>query len=147
MSDACVHGRVQAHEICSGKFMIIKLWISQTSNNKSRHRAFIVSKGKGKKYEQNPKVRSFQIKTNKMSEITGKGVGYTEGRCQHPKCPRYSQGALFVCICILYKVMFTNKQNGGMRKEFINYIFVFDKTFGLVPTYQHKNEGSKPRSS
>ena len=25
-----------------------------------------------------------------------------------------------------------------MRKEFINYIFVFDKTFGLVPTYQHK---------
>ena len=28
-----------------------------------------------------PKVRSFQIKTNKMSEITGKGVGYTEGRC------------------------------------------------------------------
>ena len=34
-----------------------------------------------------------------------------------------------------------------MRKEFIYYIFVFDKTFGLVPTYQHKNEGSKPRSS
>ena len=34
-----------------------------------------------------------------------------------------------------------------MRKEFINYIFVFDKTFGLVPTYQYKNEGSKPRSS
>ena len=34
-----------------------------------------------------------------------------------------------------------------MRKEFINYIFVFDKTFGLVPTYQHKNEGSKPHSS
>ena len=31
-----------------------------------------------------------------------------------------------------------------MSKEFINYIFVFDKTFGLVPTYQHKNEGSKP---
>ena len=25
-----------------------------------------------------------------------------------------------------------------MRKEFINYIFVFDKTFELVPTYQHK---------
>ena len=25
-----------------------------------------------------------------------------------------------------------------MRKEFINYIFVFDKTFRLVPTYQHK---------
>ena len=25
-----------------------------------------------------------------------------------------------------------------MRKEFIDYIFVFDKTFGLVPTYQHK---------
>ena len=25
-----------------------------------------------------------------------------------------------------------------MGKEFINYIFVFDKTFGLVPTYQHK---------
>ena len=23
---------------------------------------------------------------------------------------------------------------------------MFDKTFGLVPTYQHKNEGSKPRS-
>ena len=37
-------------------------------------------KEKGK-YEQNPKIRSFQIKTNKMSEITGKGVGYTEGRC------------------------------------------------------------------
>ena len=34
-----------------------------------------------------------------------------------------------------------------MRKEFINYIFVFDKTFGLVPMYQHKNKGSKPRSS
>ena len=34
-----------------------------------------------------------------------------------------------------------------MRKEFIDYIFVFEKTFGLVPTYQHKNEGSKPRSS
>jgi hypothetical protein len=34
-----------------------------------------------------------------------------------------------------------------MRKEFINYIFVFYKTFALVPTYQHKNEGSKPRSS
>ena len=34
-----------------------------------------------------------------------------------------------------------------MRKEFINYIFVFDKTFELVPMYQHKNEGSKPRSS
>ena len=34
-----------------------------------------------------------------------------------------------------------------MRKEFIDYIFVFDKTFGLVPTYQHKNEGSKPRNS
>jgi hypothetical protein len=61
--------------------MIIKLWISKTSNNKIRHRAFIVSKGKGIKYEQNPKVRSFQIKTNKMPEITGKGVGYTEGRC------------------------------------------------------------------
>ena len=27
------------------------------------------------------KIRSFQIKTNKMPEITGKGVGYTEGRC------------------------------------------------------------------
>ena len=25
-----------------------------------------------------------------------------------------------------------------MRKEFINYIFVFDKTFRLVPTYAHK---------
>ena len=25
-----------------------------------------------------------------------------------------------------------------MRKEFINYIFVFDKTFELVPTYQQK---------
>ena len=25
-----------------------------------------------------------------------------------------------------------------MRKEFISYIFVFDKTFELVPTYQHK---------
>ena len=25
-----------------------------------------------------------------------------------------------------------------MRKEFINYIFVFDKTFGFMPTYQHK---------
>ena len=35
----------------------------------------------------------------------------------------------------------------GKRKEFINYIFEFDKTFRLVPTYQHKNEGSKPRSS
>ena len=34
-----------------------------------------------------------------------------------------------------------------MRKEFIGYIFVFDKTFGLVPTYQHQNEGLKPRSS
>ena len=34
-----------------------------------------------------------------------------------------------------------------MRKECIDYIFVFDKTFRLVPTYQHKNEGSKPRSS
>ena len=34
--------------------------------------------------------------------------------------------------------MFTNNENGGMRKEFINYIFVFDKTFGLVLTYQHK---------
>ena len=34
-----------------------------------------------------------------------------------------------------------------MRKEFINYIFVFDKTFGHVLTYQHKNKGSKPRSS
>ena len=34
-----------------------------------------------------------------------------------------------------------------MRKEFIDYIFVFDKTFGLVSTYQHKNEGLKPRSS
>ena len=34
-----------------------------------------------------------------------------------------------------------------MIKEFINYIFVFDKTFGLVPTYQHKNKGSKPCSS
>ena len=32
------------------------------------------------------------------------------------------------------KMMFTNKQNGGRRKEFINYTFVFDKTFGLVPT-------------
>ena len=67
--------------MCSGKFMIINLWISKRSNNKSRHRTFIVFKGKGKKYEQNPKVRSFQIKTNKKSEITGKGVGYTEGRC------------------------------------------------------------------
>ena len=36
---------------------------------------------KREKYEQNPKIRSFQIKTNKMPEITGKGVGYTEGRC------------------------------------------------------------------
>jgi hypothetical protein len=36
---------------------------------------------KGKKYEQNPKVRSFQIKTNKILEIKGKEVGYTEGRC------------------------------------------------------------------
>ena len=25
-----------------------------------------------------------------------------------------------------------------MKKEFIDYIFVFDKTFELVPTYQHK---------
>ena len=25
-----------------------------------------------------------------------------------------------------------------MRKEFIDYIFVFEKTFGLVSTYQHK---------
>ena len=25
-----------------------------------------------------------------------------------------------------------------MRKEFINYTFVFDKTFGRVPTYQYK---------
>ena len=48
--------------------------------NKSRHRAFIVSKGKRKKYEQNPKIRSFQIKTNKIQESIGKGVGYTEGR-------------------------------------------------------------------
>ena len=30
------------------------------------------------------------------------------------------------------------KYNGGMRKEFINYIFVFDKSFGPVPTYQHE---------
>ena len=28
-----------------------------------------------------PKIRSFQIKTNKIPEITGKGVGNTEGRC------------------------------------------------------------------
>ena len=34
-------------------------------------------KEKGKEYEQNPKIRSFQIKTNKISEITDKGVGYT----------------------------------------------------------------------
>ena len=25
-----------------------------------------------------------------------------------------------------------------MREEFFYYILVFDKTFGLVPTYQHK---------
>ena len=33
------------------------------------------------KVRTNPKIRSFQIKTNKIPEITGKGVGYTEGRC------------------------------------------------------------------
>jgi hypothetical protein len=33
-----------------------------------------------------------------------------------------------------------------MKKEFIDYTFVFDKTFRLVPTYQHKNERSKPRN-
>ena len=32
------------------------------------------------KYEQNPKIISFQIKTNKMLEITGKGGGYTYGK-------------------------------------------------------------------
>ena len=42
---------------------------------------FYYFQGKREKYEQNPKVRSFKIKTNKMPEITGKGVGYTEGRC------------------------------------------------------------------
>ena len=26
----------------------------------------------------------------------------------------------------------------GKRKEFIDYIFVFDKSFGPVPTYQHE---------
>ena len=41
----------------------------------------LFSKGKGKSTKKNPKIRSFQIKTNKMPEITGKGVGYTEGRC------------------------------------------------------------------
>ena len=50
--------------------------------NKTRVAAVLLlfPREKGK-YEQNPKVRSFQIKTNKMPEITGKGVGYTEGRC------------------------------------------------------------------
>jgi hypothetical protein len=42
---------------------------------------FYCFQGKKEKYEQNPKIRSFQIKNNKMSEITSKGVGYTEGRC------------------------------------------------------------------
>ena len=41
---------------------------------------YLFSKEKGKKYEQNPKIRSFQIKTNEMPKITGKGVCYTEGR-------------------------------------------------------------------
>ena len=43
-----------------------------------RFYCFQVKRGK---YEQNPKIWSFQIKTNKILEITGKGVGYTEGRC------------------------------------------------------------------
>ena len=39
------HHVVHTFTPCSGKFMIIKLWISKTLNNQSRHRAFIVSKG------------------------------------------------------------------------------------------------------
>ena len=50
-------------------------------NNKNRHRAFIISKGKGKSTNKTQKIKSFQIKTNKIQDITGKGVGYTKGRC------------------------------------------------------------------
>ena len=66
---------------CSGKFMTIKLWISLTSIKLESPPCFYCFQGKMEKYEQNPKIRSFQIKTNKIPEITGKGVGYTEGRC------------------------------------------------------------------
>ena len=34
-----------------------------------------------------------------------------------------------------------------MRKEFIIYIFLFDKTFGLMPTYLIWNENQRKRSS
>jgi hypothetical protein len=64
----------------SGKFMTIKLWISLTSIKPESPR-FHCFQRKMEKYKQNPKIRSFQIKTNKMPEITGKGVGYIEGRC------------------------------------------------------------------
>ena len=60
--------------------MIIKLWINLTSINPESPPHFYCFQRKREKYEQNPKIRSFQIKTNKMPEITGKGVGYTEGR-------------------------------------------------------------------
>ena len=66
---------------CSGKFMTIKLWINLMSIKPESPSRLYCFQQKREKYEQNPKIRSFQIKTNKMPEITGKGIGYTEGRC------------------------------------------------------------------
>ena len=66
---------------CSGKLMTIKLWINLTSIKPESPQCFYCFQRKREKYEQSPKIRSFQIKTNKIPNITGKGVGYTEGRC------------------------------------------------------------------
>jgi hypothetical protein len=56
------------------------LLVSSTSIKLESPPRFYYFQRKREKYEQNLKIRSFQIKTNKMSEITGKGVGYTKGR-------------------------------------------------------------------
>ena len=61
--------------------MTINIWINLTSIKPESPPRFYCFQRKMEKYEQNPKIRSFQIKTNKKPEITGKGVGYIEGRC------------------------------------------------------------------
>jgi hypothetical protein len=127
--------------------MTIKLSRNLTSIKPESPPRFYCFQIKREKYEQNPKIRSFQIKTNKSQRSQVRGlVTHREGVSTQSVLGTPREPFL-VCICIFVQMMLVSKYNGGMRKEFINYIFVFDKTFGLVLTYQHKNEGSKPRSS